>query len=59
MMTNGDTEGLIFLSHPRMNIGFFFLVAIKNRHLTTMCVSSNTTNVQSSRDSLGKITWVR
>ena len=27
-------------------------------HLTTMCMSSNTTNVQPSSDSLGKITWV-
>ena len=29
------------------------------RHLTTMRVSSITTNGHSSRDSLGKITWVR
>ena len=25
--------------------------------MTSMCTSSNTTNVQPSRDSLGKITW--
>ena len=24
-MTNGDHEGRIFLSHPHMNNGFFFL----------------------------------
>ena len=27
--------------------------------MMTMCVSSNTTNEQSSHDSLGKITWLR
>ena len=26
MMTNGDPEGLIFLSYPHMNNGFFFLL---------------------------------
>ena len=29
MMTNGDPEGRIFLSHPHTNNGFFFLLAIK------------------------------
>ena len=27
-MTNGDTEGQIFLSHPHTNNGFFFLFTI-------------------------------
>ena len=26
MMTNGDSEGQIFLSYPHMNNGFFFLL---------------------------------
>ena len=26
VMTNGDHEGLIFLSHPQTNYGFFFLL---------------------------------
>ena len=78
VMTNGEHEGLIFLSHSHMNNGFFFLLTIKFRILclnkgpqkfldtlrhdiamTSICASSNTTNVQLSRDSLGKITWVR
>ena len=29
MMTNGDREGWIFLSHPHMNNGFFFFLTIK------------------------------
>ena len=29
VMTNGDHEGRIFLSHPHTNNGFFFLLAIK------------------------------
>ena len=29
MMTNGDREGLIFLSHPHTNNGFFFLLTTK------------------------------
>ena len=29
MMTNGDCEGQIFLSHPHKNNGFFFLLTIK------------------------------
>ena len=29
MMTNGDHEGQIFLSHPHTNNGFFFLLTIK------------------------------
>ena len=29
VMTNGDREGQIFLSHPHMNNGFFFLLTIK------------------------------
>ena len=86
VITNGDTKGLIFLSHPHTNNWFFFLLTIdflfsiiftslwicwdprshddvilikQWRHLTTMCASSNTINEQSSRESLGKITWVR
>ena len=29
MMTNGDREGRIFLSHPHTNNGFFFLLTTK------------------------------
>ena len=29
VMINGDREGRIFLSHPHMNNGFFFLLTIK------------------------------
>ena len=29
MMTNSDHEGQIFLSHPHLNNGFFFLLTIK------------------------------
>ena len=29
MMTNGDPEGQIFLSHPHTNNGFFFLLTTK------------------------------
>ena len=29
VMTNGDREGLIFLSHPHTNNGFFFLLTAK------------------------------
>ena len=29
VMTNGDHEGQIFLSHPHSNNGFFFLLTIK------------------------------
>ena len=28
MISNGDREGLIFLSHPRRNYGFLFLLTI-------------------------------
>ena len=31
VMTNSDLEGQIFLSHPHMNNGFFFLPTIKYR----------------------------
>ena len=44
VMTNDDPEGRIFLSHPHTINLFFFLLTIKY-------------NI--SRDSLGKITWVR
>ena len=33
MVTNGDQEGRIFLSHPPMNIGFFFLLTTKYLNL--------------------------
>ena len=33
VMTNGDHEGQIFLSHPHTNNGFFFLLTIKYRIL--------------------------
>ena len=33
MMTNSDPEGLIFLSHPHTNNGFFLLPTIKYRIL--------------------------
>ena len=33
MITNGDPEGQIFLSHPHINNGFFFLLNIKYRTL--------------------------
>ena len=33
MMTNGDPEGRIFLSHPHTNNGLFFLLTIKYRIL--------------------------
>ena len=29
VMTNGDRQGRIFLSHPHMNNGFFFLFTTK------------------------------
>ena len=29
MMTNGDHEGRVFLSHPHTNNGFFFLLTTK------------------------------
>ena len=29
VMTNGDREGRIFVSHPNMNNGFFFLLTTK------------------------------
>ena len=29
VMTNSDSEGLIFLSHPHTNNGFFFLLTTK------------------------------
>ena len=32
MMTNGDHEGQIFLSHPHTNKGFFFLLTLQGRH---------------------------
>ena len=28
VMTNGDSKGQIFISHPQMNNGFFFLLTI-------------------------------
>ena len=28
VMTNGDPEGQIFISHPDMNNGFFFMLPI-------------------------------
>ena len=31
VMTNGDPEGWIFLSHPYTNNGFFFLLTINYR----------------------------
>ena len=31
VMTNGDPEGWIFLSHPYTNNGFFFLLIVKYR----------------------------
>ena len=33
MMTNGDREGQIFLSHPHTNNGLFFLLTTKYRIL--------------------------
>ena len=38
VMTNGDREGQIFLSHPQTNIGFFFL-------LTTIYLILNSKNM--------------
>ena len=31
-MANGDREGRIFLSHPHMNKGFFFLLTAFHIH---------------------------
>ena len=71
MMTNSDAEGRMFLSNPHTNNGFFFLLVIvllfRNKitevpgyakmqfHLTTMCVSFDTTNVFSPHVAA----WVR
>ena len=33
VMTNGDREGRIFLSHPHTNKGFIFLLTTKDSHL--------------------------
>ena len=37
VMTNGDPEGQIFISHPHMINGFFFLLTIKYRILCLKC----------------------
>ena len=33
MMANGDRQGQIFLSHPHMNHGFFFLLSLNTAFL--------------------------
>ena len=43
VMTNGDCEGWIFLSHPNTNNGFFFLLTIK------YCILILKTDSRSSR----------
>ena len=47
------------LNSLRCNMIWWCHFNIKWRNLMTMCISSNTTNVQTSYDSLGKILWVR
>ena len=43
VMTNGDSEGQIFLSHTQRNNGFFFMLTIKYRIL---CLNkANSTNL--------------
>ena len=37
VMTIGDREGRIFLSHPRTNDKYFFLLAIKYQFSYTVC----------------------
>ena len=41
MMTNGDYKGHIFISHPHMNNGFFFLLTIKYLILCLSGVQEN------------------
>ena len=88
VMTKVDPEGLIFLSYPHTNIGFFFLLTSTvlylkisfqkslntlrynftwwhNFNITKTSLDDNVCEFQynqcmkPSRDSLGKIAWVR
>ena len=41
VMTNGDCEGRIFLSHPNTNNGLFFFLTTKYRTLILKMASSS------------------
>ena len=62
VMTNGDSEGQIFLSYPHTNNGFFFLLTnvfiylFENKHPD---VTEYEIYMMTLLDVLGKMAWVR